>query len=79
MDGKYLVVRTFWSYQGAQSNSQEAKDSFELAKKRAYTILGSDIASETIAKEIVTILNPNGLQVFLEVIDNRTPEPEAEE
>ena len=73
MDNKFLVVRTYWNYSGQQSNSQEAKDSLKLAKKRAYTILGSDIDSENIAREVVTILNPDGLQVFLEVVDNREP------
>lgn len=75
MEG-YLVVRTWWDYSGKQSNSQELKETFDLAKKRMYTILGGDIEKDTVAFEIVTILNAtNGVQVLSDVIDNR-PEPE---
>lgn len=79
MDG-YLVVRTYWASTGTQSNSQELKETFELAKKRMYTILGSDIDKETVAFEIVTILDARtGMQMLCEVVDNRPdPEPEPE-
>lgn len=77
MEG-YLVVRTWWDYSDKQSNSQELKETFDLAKKRMYTILGGDIGKDTVAFEIVTILNAqSGEQVRVEVIDNR-PEPEPE-
>ena len=76
MEG-YLVVRTYWDYSGKQSNSQELKETYDLAKKRMYTILGGDIAKDTVAFEIVTILNAtNGLQLTCDVIDNRPPEPD---
>lgn len=76
MEG-YLVVRTWWDYTGKQSNSQELKETYDLAKKRMYTILGGDIGKDTVAFEIVTILNAtSGMQLVCDVIDNRPPEPE---
>lgn len=78
MEG-YLVVRTWWDNTGKQSNSQELKETFELAKKRMYTILGSDIDKDTVAFEIVTILDAKtGMQLSCDVIDNR-PEPVEEQ
>ena len=75
----YLVVRTFWNNSGKMSNSQEEYATFDLAKKRAYTILGTDIGKETVAYEIVTILSGTGTQMFLETVDNRVVEaPEGE-
>ena len=75
----YLVVRTFWNNSGKMSNSQEEYATFDLAKKRAYTILGTDIGKETVAYEIVTILSGTGTQMFLETVDNRVvEEPEGE-
>lgn len=79
MEG-YLVIRTYWDYTGKQSNSQELKETFELAKKRMYTILGSDIEKETVAFEIVTILDAKtGMQLSCDVIDNRTEPNEVTE
>lgn len=76
----FIVTRIFWNGQGTRSNSCEEFDTFDLAKKRAYTILGSDIGKDSVQYEIVSILNGAGLQMFLETIDNRTPEePEPEE
>lgn len=75
MEG-YLVVRTWWDYTDKQSNSQELKETYDLAKKRMYTILGGDIGKETCAFEIVTILDAKtGMQMACDVIDNRPPEP----
>ena len=73
----FLVVRTFWNSTGKMSNSQEEFATFDLAKKRAYTILGTDIGKDSVAYEIVTILSGTGTQMFLETVDNR-PEPEPE-
>lgn len=74
MEG-YLVIRTYWDYTGKQSNSQELKETFDLAKKRMYTILGSDIDKDTVAFEIVTILDAKtGMQLSCDVIDNRPSE-----
>lgn len=79
MEG-YLVIRTYWDYTGKQSNSQELKETFELAKKRMYTILGSDIEKETVAFEVVTILDAKtGMQLSCDVIDNRTEPNEVTE
>ena len=76
MEG-YLVVRTYWNYNDQQSNSQELKTTFDEARKRMFTILGSDIGKDTIQFEIVTILDAKtGLQMEKEIVDNREPEPE---
>lgn len=70
----FIVTRIFWNGQGTRSNSCEEFDTFDLAKKRAYTILGSDIGKDSVSFEIVTILSAaDGHQMFLETIDNRTP------
>ena len=75
----YIVTRIFWNGQGTRSNSCEEFDTFDLAKKRAYTILGTDIGKETVSYEIVTILSGTGTQMFLETVDNRQePEPNEE-
>ena len=69
----YLVDRIFWNYQNQKSHSCEEVETYDLAKKRAYTILGSDIGKDTVAFEIVTILSgSDGHQMFLETVDNRT-------
>lgn len=63
MEEFYLVVRCFWNYQNQQSNSIEKFTDFNAAKKRFYTILGSDIGKDTVAYEIVTILDRYGMQL----------------
>lgn len=73
----FIVTRIFWNGQGAKSNSCEEFDTFDLAKKRAYTILGSDIGKDSVAYEIVTILSGTGTQMFLEIVDNRVVEVEG--
>ena len=78
MDG-YLVVRTYWNYNDQQSNSQELKTTFDEARKRMFTILGGDIGKDSVAFEIVMIVNAqNGMQMACETVDNRPPEPEGE-
>lgn len=74
----FIVTRIFWNGQGTRSNSCEEFDTFDLAKKRAYTILGSDIGKDSVAYEIVTILSGTGAQMFLETIDNRVVEEPVE-
>lgn len=75
----FLVVRTFWNAQGQRSNSQEEFSTFDNAKKRFYTILGGDIGKDSVAYEIVTILNGQGIQIMVETIDNRVAEEPVEE
>lgn len=75
----FIVTRIFWNGQGTRSNSCEEFDTFDLAKKRAYTILGSDIGKDSVAYEIVTILSGTGTQMFLEIVDNRVVEEPEEE
>ena len=75
----FLVVRTFWNAQGQRSNSQEEFSTFDNAKKRFYTILGGDIGKDSVAYEIVTILNGQGIQIMVETIDNRVVEEPVEE
>lgn len=75
----FIVTRIFWNGQGTRSNSCEEFDTFDLAKKRAYTILGSDIGKDSVAYEIVTILSGTGTQMFLETVDNRVVEEPVEE
>jgi len=70
----FIVVRIYWNASGTRSNSCEEFDTFDLAKKRAYTILGSDIGKDSVQYEIVSILNGAGLQMFLETVDNRVEE-----
>ena len=78
MDG-YLVVRTYWNYSDQQSNAQELKATYDEARKRMFTILGGDIGKDTVAFEIVMIVDArNGMQMNCETIDNRPPEPEGE-
>lgn len=74
----FLVVRTFWNAQGQRSNSQEEFSTFDNAKKRFYTILGGDIGKDSVAYEIVTILNGQGIQIMVETIDNRVAEEPVE-
>ena len=75
----FIVVRIYWNGQGTRSNSCEEFETFDLAKKRAYTILGSDIGKDSVSYEIVSILSGTGTQMFLETVDNRTePEPNEE-
>ena len=76
MDGFYLVVRCFWNASGTQSNSIEKFTDFNAAKKRFYTIMGSDIDKDSVSYEIVTILDASGGQYpeFTAYIDNRTEE-----
>lgn len=69
----FLVERIFWNGQGSKSHSCEEFPTFNDAKKRMYTILGSDIGKESVAYEIVTILNGQGIQLVVETVDNRTP------
>ena len=70
--GTFIVTRIYWNGEGTRSNSCEEYESFDLAKKRAYTILGSDIGKDSVAFEIVTILSgADGHQMFLETVDNR--------
>ena len=74
----FIVVRVFWNGAGTRSNSCEEYDTFDLAKKRAYTILGSDIGKDGVSFEIVTILaGSDGHQMFLETVDNRVVEVEG--
>lgn len=74
----FIVTRIFWNGQGTRSNSCEEFETFDLAKKRAYTILGSDIGKDSVAYEIVTILSGTGTQMFLEIVDNRVAEEPVE-
>ena len=75
----FLVIRTYWNYNDQQSNSQELKATFDEARKRMFTILGTDIGKDSIQFEIVTILDARtGLQMEKEIVDNR-PEPEPEQ
>ena len=60
MEDFYLVVRVFWNGQGTQSNSIERYTDFNAARKRFYTILGSDIDKSSVSYEIVTILDNTG-------------------
>lgn len=78
MEEFYLVVRCFWNYQNQQSNSIEKFTDFNAAKKRFYTILGSDIDKDTVAYEIVTILDRYGMQLsqYTANISNISEEPE---
>ena len=77
MEG-YLVVRTYWNYSYQQSNSQELKAGYDEARKRMFTILGGDINKDSVAFEIVMIIDAKtGVQLCCEVINNR-PEPEPE-
>ena len=75
----FLVVRTYWNYSDQQSNAQELKATYDEARKRMFTILGGDIGKDSVAFEIVMIVNAkNGMQMNCETIDNR-PDPEGGE
>lgn len=75
----FLVERIFWNGQGSKSHSCEEFPTFNDAKKRMYTILGSDIGKDSVAYEIVTILNGQGIQIMVEIVDNRVAEEPVEE
>ena len=73
MENMYFVTRVILSTAGAQTQSIQRYDTEVLARKRAYTIIGSDIDKEDISYELVQVVRENGLCVCSEVIGNRVP------
>lgn len=71
MDTMYFVTRVIISTEGAQTQSIQRYDTEVQARKRAYTIIGSDLDKEGISFELVQVVKDNGLCLFSEVIDNR--------
>jgi hypothetical protein len=71
----YFVTRVFFdAATGKQSNSIEKKDDEVAARKRFYTILGTDIDSSAISYEMVQIVREDGICAASEIIDHRTEE-----
>lgn len=66
----YFVVRVFFK-DGKQSNSIEMRETEIDARKRYYTILATDIDSETIEYELVQIVREDGTCIASQVFDNR--------
>ena len=69
----YFVVRVFFK-DGKQSNSIEMRETEIDARKRYYTILATDIDSETIEYELVQIVREDGTCIASQVFDNRVEE-----
>ena len=69
----YFVVRVFFK-DGKQSNSIEMRETEIDARKRYYTILATDIDSETIEYELVQIVRDDGTCIASQVFDNRVVE-----
>ena len=69
----YFVVRVFFK-DGKQSNSIEMRETEIDARKRYYTILATDIDSETIEYELVQIVRDDGTCIASQVFDNRVEE-----
>ena len=69
----YFVVRVFFK-DGKQSNSIEMRETEIDARKRYYTILATDIDSETIEYELVQIVREDGTCIASQVFDNRVVE-----
>ena len=81
MEEIYIVTRYFIPFEGNDSRSQERFNNLIQARKRWHTIVATDLDKETIAWEMVQIVNgQNGICLANEIIDNRIPpEPEEEE
>ena len=69
----YFVLRAFFK-DGKQSNSIEMRETEIDARKRYYTILATDIDSETIEYELVQIVREDGTCNASQVFDNRVEE-----
>lgn len=69
----FFVVRVFFK-DGKQSNSIEMRETEIDARKRYYTILATDIDSETIEYELVQIVRDDGTCIASQVFDNRVVE-----
>ena len=69
----YFVVRVFFK-DGKQSNSIEMRETEIDARKRYYTILATDIDSETIEYELVQVVREDGTCIASQVFDNRAVE-----
>lgn len=67
----YFVTRVNFNQQGTQANSIQKFNDEKSAYKRFYSILGTDIDSETIAYEMVQIVREDGIAIASQVIDNR--------
>ena len=67
----YFVTRVNFNTQGTQANSIQKFDDGKSAYKRYYSILGTDIDSETFAYELVQIVREDGIVIASQVIDNR--------
>ena len=79
MEEIYIVTRYFIPFDGNDSRSQERFSDLIQARKRWHTIVATDLDKETIAWEMVQIVNgQNGICLANEIIDNRIP-PEPEE
>jgi len=80
MEEIYIVTRYFIPFEGNDSRSQERFNNLIQARKRWHTIVATDLDKETIAWEMVQIVNgQNGICLANEIIDNRIPpEPEVE-
>lgn len=79
MEEIYIVTRYFIPFDGNDSRSQERFDNLIKARKRWHTIVASDLDKESIAWEMVQIVNgQNGICLANEIIDNRITEEVTE-
>ena len=81
MEEIYIVTRYIIPVTGNDSRSQERFNDLTQARKRWHTIVATDLDKESIAWEMVQIVNgQSGICLANEIIDNRVaPTPEVEE
>ena len=73
----YFVARVFFRKEThEQANSIQKFDTEIDARKRFYSILASDIGSDSYEYEMVQVIREDGIVIALQVFDNRVqPEP----
>ena len=72
----YFVTRVFYNQEMQKSASIQDYDNEIAARKRFYSILASDIDSNTYLYELVQIVRDDGVCIASEVFDRREQEAE---